>query len=78
MRAGGKGAYGAVDPVGGPFAAKITQSLRDSGTLIVYSSMAGFTSDVGIPDLLYRDVRVRNPVGVRFLKSLIPFSFVEP
>lgn len=56
---GGKGAYGAVDPVGGPFAEKITASIRDSGTLIVYSAMGGLTTNVGIPDLLYRDVRVR-------------------
>lgn len=50
-----------MDPVGGPFAEKISQSLRDSGTLIVYSSMGGVTSEVGIPDLLYRDVRVCQP-----------------
>ena len=50
-----------MDPVGGPFVEKITQSIRDSGTLIVYSAMGGLTATVGIPDLLYRDVRVRPP-----------------
>lgn len=47
-----------MDPVGGPFAEKITASIRDHGTMIVYSAMGGLTTSVGIPDLLYRDVRV--------------------
>jgi NADPH:quinone reductase-like Zn-dependent oxidoreductase len=57
---GGKGAWAAVDPIGGDIAQKITQSLRDDGTLLVYSSMAGMTSNVGIPDLLYRGVKVNS------------------
>lgn len=56
---GGKGAYAAVDPVGGPFTEKVTQSVRDSGTVIIYSAMGGLTANAGIPDLLYRDVRLR-------------------
>ena len=55
---GGKGAWAAVDPIGGDIAQKITQSLRDEGTLLVYSSMTGPTTNVGIPDLLYRGVKV--------------------
>ena len=55
---GGKGAWAAVDPIGGDIAHKITQSLRDDGTLLVYSSMTDVTSNVGIPDLLYRGVKV--------------------
>lgn len=47
-----------MDPIGGDVAAKITASIRDKGELLVYSSMTGMTSNVGIPDLLYRGVKV--------------------
>ena len=61
MAAGGGGAYAVIDPVAGPFAEKLTQSVRDGGTYLVYSRLGGMTAHLGIPDLLYRDVRVRRP-----------------
>ena len=59
--AGGKGAYAALDPVAGPFAEKLTQSVRDGGTYLLYSRLGGMTAHVGIEDLLYRGVTVRSP-----------------
>ena len=46
--AGGKGAWAAIDPIGGDIAAKMTASLRDDGELLVYSLMTVPTTNVGI------------------------------
>ncbi len=56
--AGGKGAYAAVDCVGGSGTAAVTQSLRERGTLILWGAMAGFTTTMFIPDIIFRFVQV--------------------
>ena len=56
--AGGRGAWAAIDPIGGDIAAKITASLRDDGELLVYSLMTVPTTNVGIHDILFRGVKV--------------------
>ena len=44
--ADGKGAYAAVEPIGGEITKKMIQSLRDDATLLFYSLMADYTSPV--------------------------------
>ncbi len=56
--AGGKGAWAAVDPIGGDIAGKITACLRDDGELIVFGAMSVVTSNVGIRDIMFRGVKV--------------------
>jgi len=58
--AGGRGVWGAVDPVAGPYAETITRLIRDGGQLVVYSRLGGMTASVGVSDLLYRRVTVRH------------------
>eukprot|EP00744_Colponema_vietnamica_P003299 GILI01005077.1.p1 GENE.GILI01005077.1~~GILI01005077.1.p1 ORF type:complete len:361 (+),score=121.06 GILI01005077.1:69-1085(+) len=55
----GKGAYGAVDCVGGDLTAEITGSLRDNGTILIYGAMSGLAFTGSIVDCLFRNVTVR-------------------
>jgi len=57
---GGRGVWGVVDPVAGPYAETITSLIRDGGQLVVYSRLGGMTASVGVADLLYRRVTVRH------------------
>ena len=58
--AGGRGVWGAVDPVAGPYAQTMGSMVRDGGQLVVYSRLGGMTANVGVADLLYRRVTVRH------------------
>ena len=57
--AGGKGAFAALDCVGGEGAAAVSSSVRERGTLILWGAMAGFQTTLFIPDIVFRHVRVR-------------------
>ncbi|KXN71461.1 NAD(P)-binding protein [Conidiobolus coronatus NRRL 28638] len=61
----GKGAYGAVDAVGGDLAFKLSQVVRDDGTIILYSFLGGEQVNVSGADLLLRHV---NYTGFLFTK----------
>ncbi|KXN67389.1 GroES-like protein [Conidiobolus coronatus NRRL 28638] len=52
----GKGAYGALDPVGDDVAFKLSQAVRDDGTIILYSLLGGYQVNVSGADLLLRHV----------------------
>ncbi|KAG7666616.1 hypothetical protein Ndes2526B_g04912 [Nannochloris sp. 'desiccata'] len=56
---GGKGAYGAVECVGGDLFASITASVRAGGTAIIYGAMSGLTAVFDIPSVLFRGVTIR-------------------
>ncbi|KXN68852.1 NAD(P)-binding protein [Conidiobolus coronatus NRRL 28638] len=61
----GKGAYGVIDAVGGDLALKLSQVVRDNGTIILYGFLGGFQVNVSGPDLLLRHV---NYTGFGFAK----------
>ncbi|KAL6769252.1 hypothetical protein ACKKBF_B18080 [Auxenochlorella protothecoides x Auxenochlorella symbiontica] len=54
----GEGADAAFECVGGDVSG-IVKGLRHGGALIVYGAMAEFTFTAGIPDILFRAVKVR-------------------
>ncbi|KXN64915.1 NAD(P)-binding protein [Conidiobolus coronatus NRRL 28638] len=51
-----KGAYGALDAVGGRLALKLSQVVRDDGTIILYSLLGGEQVNVSGADLLLRHI----------------------
>ncbi|KAK9845455.1 hypothetical protein WJX81_006838 [Elliptochloris bilobata] len=55
---GGKLAYAAVDAVAGETTATVAASVRDHGTVLVYGALADFKLELGVADLLFRDVRI--------------------
>lgn len=56
---GGRGAYAAIECVGGELFAKVAAAVRSGGTCIIYGAMSGLTATYNIPDVLFRDVVVR-------------------
>jgi NADPH:quinone reductase-like Zn-dependent oxidoreductase len=52
----GKGAYGAVDAVGGDLGLKLSQSVRDNGLIILYGILGGYEVKVDSMELLLRNV----------------------
>ena len=57
-RAGGKGAWGAVDAVGGALTEAVAGGVRAGGTVFLYGMMDGTKTTVSIVDLLFRGVVV--------------------
>ena len=51
---GGKGAYGAIDCVAGELTGRMLAAVRPTGTLLVYGAMAGFTTQMNVGDLLFK------------------------
>ena len=56
---GGKGAYAAVDAVGGAGVERLTNSLRDFGTVLIYGAMSGLQFTGSVVDCLFRGVTVK-------------------
>lgn len=56
---GGRGAYGAIECIGGDIFAQVTSSVRNSGTVIIYGAMSGLKATFGIPDPLFRCVKIQ-------------------
>ncbi|KAL4427444.1 hypothetical protein ABPG77_000733 [Micractinium sp. CCAP 211/92] len=55
---GGRGAYGAIECIGGDIFAQVCGAVRDNGTVLIYGAMSGLTATYAIPDLLFRGVKV--------------------
>ena len=56
--AGGKGAYSAIDAVGGPLTKQLSLALRDGGTVYVYGALSDEPIQVDNLDTLYKFKRV--------------------
>lgn len=50
---GGKGAYAAIDAVGGELTQKLVEAVRPRGQTLIYGAMSGLTFTAGIPDVLF-------------------------
>ncbi|PSC73519.1 trans-2-enoyl-mitochondrial [Micractinium conductrix] len=63
---GGRGAYAAVECIGGDMFAQVASAVRASGTAIIYGAMSGLSASFSIPDPLFRDGEaLRLPVEER-------------
>ena len=67
---GGRGAWGALDPVGGESTALAASVTRAGGTVIVYGMLGGGSSSVSIPDLIMRGVNLRGFRLALWLKEM--------
>jgi NADPH:quinone reductase-like Zn-dependent oxidoreductase len=67
---GGKGAYGAVECVGGDIFASITASVRAGGTAIIYGAMSGLTATYDIPSVLFRGVDIKGFWLIPYINGL--------
>jgi mitochondrial enoyl-[acyl-carrier protein] reductase / trans-2-enoyl-CoA reductase len=56
---GGKGAYGAIECVGGEITKGVMGSVRNNGVVFLYGAMGGLDIVAGIPDILFRGVSVK-------------------
>ena len=56
---GGKGAYGAIECVGGEVTKGVVSSVRNNGIVFLYGAMGGLEISAGIPDILFRGVTVK-------------------
>jgi trans-2-enoyl-CoA reductase len=56
---GGEGAWGALDSVGGALTAKVSNAVRNGGTVLIYGAMSGLSFEGSIVDCLFRGVTVR-------------------
>jgi NADPH:quinone reductase-like Zn-dependent oxidoreductase len=55
---GGKGAWGAIECVGGALTKAIVSGVRDGGKVVIYGAMSGLDFVGGIPDVLFRGVSI--------------------
>ncbi|PRW59002.1 NAD(P)-binding [Chlorella sorokiniana] len=67
---GGKGAYGALECVGGDITGKVVEATRDNGEVLIYGAMAAFDFTCPIPPLLFRGVKLHGFWLAPFLGSL--------
>ncbi|KAG0607988.1 hypothetical protein M758_8G069500 [Ceratodon purpureus] len=65
---GGKGAWGALDPVGGTITGMLASCVRDGGQMFIYGVLGGFTLTMGTKDL-FRGVSLQG--WVLFRKGII-------
>ena len=56
--AGGKGAYAAVDAVGGQMTKQLSLALRDGGTVYVYGALSNEPIQVDNLEIVYKFTRV--------------------
>jgi NADPH:quinone reductase-like Zn-dependent oxidoreductase len=73
----GKGAYGAVDAVGGDLALKLSQVVRDDGTIILYSFLGGEQVNVSGADLLLRHVNYTGFLFTKYFRDIGKDKFDE-
>jgi NADPH:quinone reductase-like Zn-dependent oxidoreductase len=69
---GGKGAWGAIDAVGGPLTQRISGAVRDGGSVYIYGAMSGLEFTGSIVDCLFRNVAIRGFWLNIYLGSLTP------
>jgi len=67
---GDKGAYGAIECVGGDLFASITASVRAGGTAIIYGAMSGLTATYDIPSVLFRGVTIKGFWLIPYINGL--------
>lgn len=58
LSAGGKGAYTAIDAVGGEMTKQLSLALQDGGTVYVYGALSGDPIQMDTLDTLYKYKRV--------------------
>ena len=66
---GGKGAYGAIECVGGTIFKACASSVRVNGTIFIYGAMSGLDMTVFIPDPLFRGVSIKGWWLANYIKS---------
>ncbi|PSC74291.1 NAD(P)-binding [Micractinium conductrix] len=67
---GGKGAFAALECVGGEITGKLIEALQDGGVCLIYGAMAAFDFTAGIPPILFRGVKIEGFWLNVFLKSV--------
>lgn len=55
---GGRGAYAAIECIGGEIFAQVCGAVRDNGSVLIYGAMSGLTATYAIPDPLFRGVKI--------------------
>jgi NADPH:quinone reductase-like Zn-dependent oxidoreductase len=73
----GKGAYGAIDAVGGNLALKLSQVVRDDGTIILYGLLGGEQVNVNAADLLLRHVNYTGFLFPKYFRDIGKDKFDE-
>ncbi|KXN71462.1 NAD(P)-binding protein [Conidiobolus coronatus NRRL 28638] len=73
----GKGAYGAIDAVGGDLAFKLSQVVRDDGTVILYSILGGEQVNVSGADLLLRHISYTGFLFPKYFEDIGRDKFYE-
>ncbi|KXN67402.1 NAD(P)-binding protein [Conidiobolus coronatus NRRL 28638] len=73
----GKGAYGAVDAVGGDLASKLSQVVRDDGTIILYSCLGGEQINISGNDLILRHVNYTGFFFTKYFRDIGKDKFDE-
>jgi NADPH:quinone reductase-like Zn-dependent oxidoreductase len=66
----GKGAYGAVDAVGGDLGLKLSQSVRDNGLILLYGVLGGFEVKVDSIELMFRNVNYSGFWLIKYVKEI--------
>ncbi|KAL4447410.1 hypothetical protein ABPG75_004629 [Micractinium tetrahymenae] len=67
---GGRGAYAAVECIGGEIFAQVCSAVRDNATVLIYGAMSGLTASYSIPDPLFRGVKIAGFWLVPYTDSL--------
>lgn len=65
----GKGAYGAIECVGGTIFKACASSVRVNGTILIYGAMSGLDMTVFIPDPLFRGVTIKGWWVANYIKG---------
>ena len=67
---GGKGAWGALDCVGGELFQKVASGVRNDGLAIIYGAMDGLGASFAVPDPLFRGIVIKGFWLIKWMKSL--------
>ncbi|KXN64914.1 NAD(P)-binding protein, partial [Conidiobolus coronatus NRRL 28638] len=73
----GKGAYGVIDAVGGNLALKLSQLVRDDGTIILYGFLGGEQVNVSSTDLLMRHINFTGFLVTKYFRDIGKDKFDE-
>ena len=65
----GKGAYGAIECVGGTIFKACASSVRVKGTILIYGAMSGLDMTVFIPDPLFRGISIKGWWLANYIKE---------
>ncbi|KXN71459.1 NAD(P)-binding protein [Conidiobolus coronatus NRRL 28638] len=73
----GKGAYGVIDAVGGELGLKLSQVVRDDGTIILYGLLGGEKVNISSADLLLRHVNYTGFLFAKYFRDIGKDKFDE-